>query len=212
MHILIGIRTVSGVQGLESRMLGHEISGMETRSYSFLGRSDSVISFIRDEQLSSWGKPVLFCGTWVCTSIQQEDVDMKMSVYPMDKECSNSNECLVVRNRKPRKCIRNPLNKKTQLFVAVVYAVSDRVMHFVFILFPGPYCFSTLLRTSEMENHLQVCLQINPLWSPGNALGKLSCCSRVLRSLNPWVSLGQSSLMKSQYLDGTVPRICKHAA
>lgn len=54
--------------------------------------------------------------------------------------------------------------------------------------------------------------EINPLWKPGSAAGKLSPCSGALRSLNPWASWGQSSLMKSQYLDGTVPRICKHAA
>lgn len=81
-----------------------------------------------------------------------------------------------------------------------------------FVFFPGPHCFTMLLRTSVVVNHLQGCFQINPLWSPGSAVGKLPCCSRVLRSLNPSASLGQSSLMKSQYLDCTVPRICKHAA
>lgn len=147
------------------------------------------------------------------TGIQQERIGMKMFIFLMHRQHRIFNECLVVRIRKPRKCIRKPSNKQNCV-VVVVYAVSDGVaMCFGLVcFFPGPHCFTMLLRTSVVVNHLQGCFQINPLWSPGSAVGKLPCCSRVLGSLNPSASLGQSSLMKSQYLDCTVPRICKHAA
>lgn len=71
--------------------------------------------------------------------------------------------------------------------------------------FPGTILFYHAAEPVCRSNHLQGCFQINPLWSPGSAAGKLLCCSRVLRSLNPSASLGQSSWMKSQYLMAQSP-------
>lgn len=66
------------------------------------------------------------------TGIQQEHIGMEMLIFLMNREHTIFNECLEVRNRKPRKRIRKLPNKQNYV-VVVVYAVSDRVvMYFVF--------------------------------------------------------------------------------
>lgn len=121
------------------------------------------------------------------------------------------NEHLVVRGKKPKECIRKSSDK--QPCAVAVCAVSDRGLTHLFLCF----FLRTILLCHVAED---LCSrkpsarlpEINLLWNPGDTAGILSHCSGALRSLNPWASWGQSSLMKSQYLDGTVPRICKHAA
>lgn len=149
------------------------------------------------------------------TGIQQEHIGITMFIFLINRECRILNKCLVVRDKQRNASENSQMNKWTKLcccHFCSVWQSGDVFCLFFFFFSPGPDCFTTLLRTSVAVNHLQGCFQINPLWSPGSAVGKLSCCSRVLRNHNPSASLGQSSLMKSQYLDGTVPRICKHAA
>lgn len=167
----------------------------------------------RDGELGS--KPAFFSMT--CegdANIQQEHVGVKMLIFfLLHGEHRIFNEYLVIRGKKnANKCIRNSSDKQPR--AVAVCAVSGRgVLHlFLCLFFLRTILFCHVAEDLCSHKPSVRLPEINPLWKPGNAAGKLSPCSGALRSLNPWASWGQSSLMKSQYLDGTVPRICKHAA